>query len=107
MTSTSLVRPSGAVRSRPASPAAAPQASVGTPAQTHPAAARNTAQPFDLGWIDGLRFNLSAAELLRPELLPDVAAILDNTALAPESLVLEITESSAMADPVAAHQDLH
>jgi len=50
--------------------------------------------------------NLSAVELLRPELLTDVAAILENANLAPESLVLEITESSAMADPGAALEAL-
>jgi diguanylate cyclase (GGDEF)-like protein len=46
--------------------------------------------------------NLSAAELLRPELVADVSATLARTSLAPESLVFEITESSAMADPAAA-----
>ncbi len=65
MTSTSLVRPSGAVRSRPAPPASAnadAPASPAAPAHPHAAAARNTAQPFDAGWIEGIRFNLSAAE---------------------------------------------
>jgi diguanylate cyclase (GGDEF)-like protein len=51
--------------------------------------------------------NLSAAELLRPELLADVSATLAGTGLASESLVLEITESSAMADPAAALAALH
>ncbi|WP_454907308.1 deoxyribose-phosphate aldolase [Variovorax gossypii] len=65
MTSTSLVRPSGAVRSRPAPPASAnadAPALPAAPAQAHAAAPRNTAQPFDAGWIEGIRFNLSAAE---------------------------------------------
>lgn len=70
MTSTSLVRASGAVRSRPAPSATAvaalasetPAAAVAAaPAQPH-AAARNTAQPFDSGWFDSIRINLSAAE---------------------------------------------
>lgn len=69
MTSTSLVRSSGAVRSRPAPPASAvaalapasTAASTEAPAQPH-AAARNAAQPFDSGWFEGIRINLSAAE---------------------------------------------
>ncbi|MFH0129919.1 deoxyribose-phosphate aldolase [Variovorax sp. VaC1] len=69
MTSTSLVRASGAVRSRPvpsaapASPTAAAASAVATVPDTKPhAIARNTAQPFDSGWFDNLRVNLSAAE---------------------------------------------
>jgi EAL domain-containing protein (putative c-di-GMP-specific phosphodiesterase class I) len=46
--------------------------------------------------------NLSAAELLRPELPGEIAATLARTGLAPESLMLEITESGAMTDPAAA-----
>ena len=65
MTSTSLVRASGTVRSRPA-PSATAVATVAsaiaeTPAQAH-TAARNTVQPFDTGWFDDIRINLSAAE---------------------------------------------
>lgn len=68
MTSSSLIRANGTVRSRPAPPATAlaalaPAASVpaDTPSQAH-TAARNIAQPFDTGWFDNVRINLSAAE---------------------------------------------
>lgn len=69
MNSTSLVRASGAVRSRPVSTvaAASPSAAVASAAATAPDAkphtvARNTAQPFDAAWFDNIRVNLSAAE---------------------------------------------
>lgn len=66
MTSTSLVRASGAVRSRPVSAAATASPPAAATATTpdkkpHPIA-RNTAQPFDTGWFDNIRVNLSAAE---------------------------------------------
>jgi deoxyribose-phosphate aldolase len=68
MNSTSLVRASGAVPARPAStvqvaspPAAANAAAAAPDNKSHPIA-RNTAQPFDAGWFDNLRVNLSAAE---------------------------------------------
>jgi deoxyribose-phosphate aldolase len=65
MNSTSLVRASVTVRARPVAPALAPAAAnVAASApddKSHPAA-RNTAQPFDAGWFDNLRVNLSAAE---------------------------------------------
>jgi len=68
MTSTSLVRASGAVRSRPvpavaaaSAPAAAAGAADTVPGKPH-AVARNTAQPFDAAWFDSIRVNLSAAE---------------------------------------------
>ncbi|MDM0064937.1 deoxyribose-phosphate aldolase [Variovorax sp. J31P207] len=56
MTSSALVRTRGAVRP--------PSESVtATPAADNPGAiARNVAQPFDAGWIDGIRINPSAAE---------------------------------------------
>ena len=63
MTSTALVRAGGALRSHLESvtPAVAMPADGSAPGK--PAAvARNTAQPFDAGWIDGVRVNLSAAE---------------------------------------------
>jgi len=50
----------------------------------------------------GVHVNLSPSELQSPHLTRDVSDILRETQLAPESLTLEITESSAMADPVAA-----
>lgn len=68
MNSTSLVRASGAVRARPVSPAAAASppaaanAAAAAPANKPHPIARNTAQPFDAGWFDNLRVNLSAAE---------------------------------------------
>jgi len=46
--------------------------------------------------------NLSPAELLNPELTHDVRTALAASGLAPVSLVLEITESGAMTDTVAA-----
>jgi diguanylate cyclase (GGDEF)-like protein/PAS domain S-box-containing protein len=42
--------------------------------------------------------NVSARQLMGPTLVADVAAVLERTALAPERLHLEITESSLMAD---------
>jgi diguanylate cyclase (GGDEF)-like protein len=51
--------------------------------------------------------NLSAPELLSPELIGEVRTVLARTGLEPESLVLEITESSAMTDPNAALAALH
>jgi deoxyribose-phosphate aldolase len=63
MTSSALVRAGSAVRSRPVSVAAAGPSSAAAATSDSPhAAARNTAQPFDMGWIDGIRVNLSAAE---------------------------------------------
>ena len=57
MNSTSLVRASGAVRSRPV-----PAVAAAAPDSKPHAIARNTAQPFDAGWFDNIRVNLSAAE---------------------------------------------
>jgi diguanylate cyclase (GGDEF)-like protein len=51
--------------------------------------------------------NLSPAELLNPELTRDVSAALAASGLAPSSLVLEITESGAMTDAVAARAAMH
>jgi len=65
MNSTSLVRASGTVRARPVPAAlasAAANAAAPVPDNKPPPAARNTAQPFDAGWFDNLRVNLSAAE---------------------------------------------
>jgi diguanylate cyclase (GGDEF)-like protein/PAS domain S-box-containing protein len=42
--------------------------------------------------------NLSGRQLQRPELLGDVRAILEKTGLAPEKLILEITETVMMED---------
>lgn len=56
MTSTALVRTRGAVRPPSESVTAAPAA------DNPGAIARNVAQPFDAGWIDGIRINPSAAE---------------------------------------------
>jgi diguanylate cyclase (GGDEF)-like protein len=45
--------------------------------------------------------NLSPSELQHPELVKHVASVLAETGLAPESLILEITETGAMSDPAA------
>jgi EAL domain-containing protein (putative c-di-GMP-specific phosphodiesterase class I) len=42
--------------------------------------------------------NLSARQLQRPEIVPELAAALEETGFPPESLILEITESVMMAD---------
>ena len=55
----------------------------------------------------GIAVNLSQAELLRPELAGVVQEALAESGLAPGSLMLEITESGAMADPAAALGALH
>jgi len=49
----------------------------------------------------GVSVNLSPTELQNPQLTHEVEAVLAETGLAPESLILEITESGAMADPAA------
>jgi EAL domain-containing protein (putative c-di-GMP-specific phosphodiesterase class I) len=51
--------------------------------------------------------NLSPVELLRRELADEVAAVLGETGLAAESLMLEVTETGAMSDPDAAVAALH
>src|SRR5581483_1506772 len=51
--------------------------------------------------------NLSPAELLRPEVAADVDGALKASGLPPEALVLEITESGAMADATAALNAMH
>jgi EAL domain-containing protein (putative c-di-GMP-specific phosphodiesterase class I) len=51
--------------------------------------------------------NLSPTELLLPELAAEVEDALGASGLEPDSLILEITESGAMADPVAALTALH
>jgi diguanylate cyclase (GGDEF)-like protein len=50
--------------------------------------------------------NLSQSELRSPSLAHDVQAILADTGIPPDRLVLEITESSAMQDPPAAIETL-
>ena len=49
----------------------------------------------------GVSVNLSPSELQNPQLVHEVEAALEETGLTPESLILEITESGAMADPAA------
>jgi len=46
--------------------------------------------------------NLSAKQFLQPNLVEDVRKLLDELALPPGTLKLEITESTVMADPAAA-----
>jgi diguanylate cyclase (GGDEF)-like protein len=68
-----------------------------------------------VAWQDGrpelaslsVAVNLSPSELLAPELAAQVEDVLVQTGLAPESLVLEITESGAMSDLPAAVRALH
>jgi diguanylate cyclase (GGDEF)-like protein len=50
--------------------------------------------------------NLSASEVQSANLVRDVEAVLADTQLAPEQLILEITESSAMRDPDATLETL-
>ena len=50
--------------------------------------------------------NLSQSELRNPNLIRDVEDILTRTALPPDRLILEITESSAMHDPAATIETL-
>jgi diguanylate cyclase (GGDEF)-like protein len=49
----------------------------------------------------GVSVNLSPAEVQNPQLTDEVESVLAETGLAPESLILELTESGAMADPIA------
>ena len=49
----------------------------------------------------GISVNLSPSELQNPRLTREVESALEEAGLAPESLILEITESGAMADPAA------
>jgi len=46
--------------------------------------------------------NLSAKQFLQPNLVEDIRKLLGELALPPEALKLEITESTVMADPLAA-----
>jgi diguanylate cyclase (GGDEF)-like protein len=55
----------------------------------------------------GISVNLSPRELQNPYLTGEVETVLAETGLAPESLILEITESGAMADPAATLSTLH
>ena len=49
----------------------------------------------------GIAVNLSPSELQNPRLTREVEAVLEETGLAPKSLIVEITESGAMANPAA------
>jgi len=55
----------------------------------------------------GVSVNLSPSELQNPRLVDDVEAALTDSGLEPDSLILEITESGAMADPAAAKAALN
>ncbi len=55
----------------------------------------------------GVAVNLSPSELQNPQLVNEVEAVLQETGLAPASLIVEITESGAMADPAATLATLH
>ena len=53
----------------------------------------------DCGHDVRVSVNLSARSLVEPELPLDIAAMLDHARVAPDRLILEITESSLMAEP--------
>ncbi len=69
------------------------------------------AREWQLRWPDAtpltVSVNLSARQLLHPDLLEDVAAALADTGLAPTLLKLEITESAMMEDAERAIAILH
>jgi diguanylate cyclase (GGDEF)-like protein len=73
------------------------------------AACATTARWQQLPGCDALRVavNLSPGELLRPEVVDDVAVALAESGIASRSLVLEITESGAMTDRAGAVAALH
>jgi EAL domain-containing protein (putative c-di-GMP-specific phosphodiesterase class I) len=50
--------------------------------------------------------NLSAKQFLQPNLVQEIKSLLDEFALPPDTLHLEITESAIMVDPVAAAETL-
>jgi EAL domain-containing protein (putative c-di-GMP-specific phosphodiesterase class I) len=72
-------------------------------------ACATTARWQQLPGCGGLRVavNLSPGELLRPEVVDDVAVALSESGLPSGSLVLEITESGAMSDRTGAVAALH
>src|SRR6202012_5813390 len=53
-----------------------------------------------------VQVNLSAIELEHPELIPTVAGVLARTGIAPELLVLEVTETLLVKDAVRGGQTL-
>jgi diguanylate cyclase (GGDEF)-like protein len=55
----------------------------------------------------GITVNLSPAELQNPQLTREIEAILDQTQLPPDKLILEITESGAIADPASTLLTMH
>jgi diguanylate cyclase (GGDEF)-like protein/PAS domain S-box-containing protein len=58
----------------------------------------------DAGWPDlAVAVNISARQFAQPGLLQAVRDVLRDTGLAPDRLVLELTESVVMADPAGAH----
>ena len=57
----------------------------------------------DVGWPDlKVAVNISARQFAQPGLLETVRDVLRDTGLAPERLILELTESLVMSDPVGA-----
>ena len=64
-------------------------------------ACRQAKEWHDSGHGITVAVNVSVHQIQSPELLDSVNAALDETGLDPSSLVLEITESSLMVDPVA------
>jgi diguanylate cyclase (GGDEF)-like protein/PAS domain S-box-containing protein len=50
--------------------------------------------------------NVSMRQLLQPSFLPDVSAILKRTRVLPQSIELELTETSVMANPVQTIENL-
>ena len=62
------------------------------------AAAHAMTFPNGTGDPVGIAVNLSARQLTSPELVPTVAAVLEQTGLAPSRLYLEVTESALVHD---------
>jgi EAL domain-containing protein (putative c-di-GMP-specific phosphodiesterase class I) len=67
----------------------------------------NTWRALSKDYVDlTMSVNVSAKQLLQPHLVEDMKKLLVETALPPEALKLEITESAVMADPAAAAEML-
>jgi len=67
----------------------------------------NTWRALSKAYVDlTMSVNVSAKQLLQPHLVEEMKKLLAETALPPEALKLEITESAVMADPAAAAEML-
>jgi diguanylate cyclase (GGDEF)-like protein len=70
------------------------------------AACRQGAEWHNQGYPIGMSVNVSACQLDRDELIDDVQAALEGSGLDPQSLTLEITETTLMRNPEAAARRL-